>query len=86
MIVKVIFLLHNLCRPFWQQGTSIQTIGRTIEHADDVTNGWLYFYGPITDNLRKNPVAERLNFGIPQGQFAETVKKAIRGVINFLTW
>jgi oligosaccharide repeat unit polymerase len=61
---------------FWQQGTSIQTIGRTIEHADDVTNGWLYFYGPITDNLRKNPVAESLNFGIPQGQVAETVKKS----------
>lgn len=60
---------------FWQQGTSIQTIGRTIEHADDITNGWLYFCGPITDNLRENPIMEMLDLGIPQGQVAETVKK-----------
>ncbi|WP_294618711.1 O-antigen polysaccharide polymerase Wzy family protein [uncultured Bacteroides sp.] len=60
---------------FWQQGTSIQTIGRTIEHADDVVNGWLYFCGPVTNDLRKNPIMERLDLGIPQGQVAETVKK-----------
>lgn len=69
---------------FWQQGTSIQTIGRTIEHADDITNGWLYFCGPITDNLRENPIMEMLDLGIPQGQVAETVKKGILGLINFL--
>ncbi len=58
---------------FWQQGTSIQTIGRTIQYADEVTNGWLYFVGPITNSLRENKLMEYLGLGIPGGQTLGTV-------------
>ena len=59
---------------FWQQGTSIQTIGRTIQHENEVSNGWLYFIGPITNSFRENVVMKKIGLGIPNGQTLETVK------------
>ena len=60
---------------FWQQGTSIQTIGRTIQYVDEVANGWLYFVGPITNSFRENRLMEYLGLGIPNGQTLGTVRE-----------